>query len=62
MLTMLAWGLGSGTSDAPSQAEFYEAFWDETVVRAELVELLEVYSMSARRRDPGRLCSRRTCH
>ena len=31
-----------GTSDAPSQAEFYEAFWAETAVRAELVELLGV--------------------
>lgn len=41
LLTMLAWGLGSGPPHA-SIEEFLAAFWQEPAAREELVELLDV--------------------
>jgi superfamily II DNA or RNA helicase/HKD family nuclease len=42
LLTMLAWGLGSGAAVAKSIAEFLAALWLEVAVRGELLELLDV--------------------
>jgi hypothetical protein len=42
MLMMLAWGLGSGSSNSTSVTDFLDALWPETAVRGELIELLQV--------------------
>jgi superfamily II DNA or RNA helicase/HKD family nuclease len=42
LLTMLAWDLGSGTSDYSSLGDYYLALWLEEAPRQELVELLEL--------------------
>ena len=42
LLTMLAWGLGSGATGAESLAQFLAALWLEAAVRSELLELLDV--------------------
>lgn len=41
LLTMLAWGLGSGQSRHESIATFFNALWKEEAVRGELRQLLE---------------------
>jgi hypothetical protein len=41
LLTMLAWGLGSGESGAASVPEYFKRLWPEHAVRRELVELLD---------------------
>jgi superfamily II DNA or RNA helicase/HKD family nuclease len=42
LITMLAWGLGSGTAGHESLADFLEALWREDAVRDELLQLLDV--------------------
>ena len=42
MITMLAWGLGSGKSDHGSLADYLTALWAERAVRSEMLELLDV--------------------
>jgi hypothetical protein len=42
LITMLAWGLKSGTSGEASLEIFLASLWRERVVRQELVELLDV--------------------
>ena len=42
LLTMLAWDLGSGTSNYSSLDDYYLALWLEQAPRQELVELLEL--------------------
>jgi superfamily II DNA or RNA helicase/HKD family nuclease len=42
LVTMLAWGLGSGTGGHETLADFLEAVWREEAVRDELVQLLDV--------------------
>jgi hypothetical protein len=42
LMTMLAWGLGSGTAGHQTLADFLEALWREDAVRDELLQLLEV--------------------
>jgi superfamily II DNA or RNA helicase/HKD family nuclease len=42
LLTMLAWGLESGSGGEPSLDEFFAGLWREPGVREELVELLKV--------------------
>jgi hypothetical protein len=41
LLTMLAWGLASGSSAAASLSTFFAMLWREAAVRAELLELLD---------------------
>jgi hypothetical protein len=54
LLTMLAWGLGSGGSGHPSLDGYFAALWSERAVRAELVELLAVLDeRSATRATPS---------
>jgi hypothetical protein len=50
LLTMLAWGLGSGAAPAKSIVEFFAALWREAAVRRELLELLEVLDERSRTR------------
>jgi hypothetical protein len=50
LLTMLAWGLSSGTAGVESLADFYDALWSETAVRRELIELLDVLDERSRTR------------
>ena len=47
LLTMLAWGLGSGQSGVHTIDEFLEALWVERAVRDELVQLLAVLEARA---------------
>jgi superfamily II DNA or RNA helicase/HKD family nuclease len=47
LLTMLAWGLGSGQSGAPSVDHFLRALWVERAVREELTQLLSVLEARA---------------
>ncbi|NLT06075.1 MAG: DUF3427 domain-containing protein [Solirubrobacterales bacterium] len=47
LLTMLAWGLGSGPGDE-SLDTFFEALWQEDAVRQELLELLEALDRRSR--------------
>ena len=42
LITMLAWGLGSGGSGCETIAGFLEALWREDAVRDELLQLLDV--------------------
>ena len=42
LLTMLAWGLESGSAGEASLDEFFAGLWNEPAVREELVELLAV--------------------
>jgi superfamily II DNA or RNA helicase len=51
LLTMLAWGLGSGTSGTSSIAEYFARLWHETQIRSELIELLDV--LDARSTTPA---------
>lgn len=51
LLTMLAWGLGSGTSGASSLAEFFARLWRERAARAEIVELLTLLDAESRTRS-----------
>jgi superfamily II DNA or RNA helicase/HKD family nuclease len=48
LLTMLAWGLGSGATAAESLAEFFAALWREAAVTSELLELLDVVDERSR--------------
>lgn len=48
LLTMLAWGLRSGTRGHESLDDFFEALWREDAVRAELLELLDVIDRRSR--------------
>jgi superfamily II DNA or RNA helicase len=48
LLTMLAWGLSSGTSAYESLDLYFAALWRETAVREELVELLDAVDASSR--------------
>jgi hypothetical protein len=50
-LTMLAWGLGSGTSGSSSAGEYFARLWRETAVRSELIELIDV--LNARSTTPA---------
>lgn len=50
LLTMFAWGLGSGTAVADSVSEFFVALWRELAVQAELLELLDVLDHRSRTR------------
>lgn len=42
LVTMLAWGTGSGSSNHPSLQSYLDALWCEEAVRGELLQLLEV--------------------
>jgi superfamily II DNA or RNA helicase len=42
LLTMLAWGLGSGTSGSSSTTDYFTRLWQEEEVRSELIELIGV--------------------
>jgi len=42
LLTMLAWGLGSGGSGAETVASYFVALWRERAIREELIQLLDV--------------------
>jgi superfamily II DNA/RNA helicase len=42
LITMLAWGLGSGTAGHEILADFLEALWREDAIRTELLQLLDV--------------------
>lgn len=48
LLTMLAWGLGSGRSEFESVDEYLAAIWQERPVRLELCELLEALDARSR--------------
>jgi HKD family nuclease len=55
LLTMLAWGLGSGPPHAPLD-EFFASVWQERAVRKELIALLDVLdARSATRAAPSGL-------
>jgi superfamily II DNA or RNA helicase/HKD family nuclease len=47
LLTMFAWGLGSGQSGAQTIDEFFQALWMERAVRDELVQILAVVEARA---------------
>jgi superfamily II DNA or RNA helicase/HKD family nuclease len=51
LLTMLAWGLGSGAGGSSSLDEFLASLWREGAVRAELLELLDL--LDARSATPA---------
>ncbi len=55
LLTMLAWGLASGSSGADSVSEFFAKLWPEAAVREELIQLLEVVDQRSRTRQQPRL-------
>lgn len=58
LVTMLAWGLGSGTSDHASLNDYFEALWDETALRSEFLELLTTVDAESRTRAaPSMLCA-----
>lgn len=48
LVTMLAWGLGSGTSGRESVPAFLDALWREAAVKGELLELLDVVDERSR--------------
>ncbi len=48
LLTMLAWGLGSGTGGHASLDAFFDSLWREEAVRAELRELLTLIDERSR--------------
>ena len=48
LLTMLAWGLGSGQSGAATTEDFFAALWHERAIIAELCELLELADRRSR--------------
>ncbi len=50
LLTMLAWGLGSGSSEQESLADYFAALWRETAPRHELDELLDTLDARSRTR------------
>ena len=50
LLTMLAWGLGSGASAHASVSDYCASLWLETAVRHELLELLEALDAGSRTR------------
>jgi superfamily II DNA or RNA helicase/HKD family nuclease len=50
LLTMLAWGLGSGAGAEGSVSDFLAAFWPETPIRTEILELLDVLDDRSRTR------------
>ncbi|MGI8727669.1 MAG: DUF3427 domain-containing protein [Solirubrobacterales bacterium] len=52
LLTMLAWGLGSGSGTHDSLEPFLDVLWSEDTVREELVQMLEVVDGRSRTR-PG---------
>jgi hypothetical protein len=57
-MTMLAWGLGSGTAGHEILADFLEALWREDAVRDELLELFDVIDQrSSTRASPSLLPS-----
>lgn len=51
LLTMLAWGLGSGAGGHDSLDAFFSAFWREEAARGELLDLLAL--IDARSRTPA---------
>jgi hypothetical protein len=58
LMTMLAWGLGSGTAGHEILADFLEALWREDAVRDELLELFDVIDQrSSTRASPSLLPS-----
>jgi superfamily II DNA or RNA helicase/HKD family nuclease len=50
LLTMLAWGLGSGAAGEGSVSDYFADLWHETAVRAELRDLLDVLDTRSRTR------------
>jgi superfamily II DNA or RNA helicase/HKD family nuclease len=48
LLTMLAWGLGSGAGGHDSIDEFFAALWREDAVRGEFLELLDLIDSRSR--------------
>ncbi|MTD46415.1 DUF3427 domain-containing protein [Conexibacter sp. W3-3-2] len=48
LLTMLAWGLGSGSSGHATLTEFFDALWRERALIVELDQLLEVCDRRSR--------------
>lgn len=50
LLTMLAWGLGSGGSGRSSLDAFFAELWVETAVRDEMVQLLDAVDQRAQNR------------
>lgn len=50
LLTMLAWGLGSGRTSSGSIGEFLSKLWAESQVRVELQELLDALDVRSRTR------------
>src|SRR5205823_4906834 len=50
LLTMLAWGLGSGAAGGGSVSDFFADLWQEAAVRTELRELLDVLDDRSRTR------------
>jgi superfamily II DNA or RNA helicase/HKD family nuclease len=50
LLTMLAWGLASGTSGRPTLTGYMTALWRERAVRDELAELLDALDARSRTR------------
>lgn len=48
LLTMLAWGLGSGSSAAESLDAFFVRLWREPAIRAELLSLLDAVDARSR--------------
>ncbi len=51
LLTMAAWGLGSGRSASTSLSEYFTSLWREQAVRSESVELLDVLDARSRTRS-----------
>jgi len=50
LLTMIAWGLGAGSSGAASVYAYFTKLWGEAAVRSELVELLDAADARSRTR------------
>jgi superfamily II DNA or RNA helicase/HKD family nuclease len=50
LVTMVAWGLGSGSSEQESLTDYFAALWRETAVRHEIAELLDTLDARSRTR------------